>query len=75
MIKLSVYMDDGRVFEYDVSSPDKAREHASAIIITGYRHTPKETDDLEWYPPHRINKIKINGGGETTKYKDTVRAT
>lgn len=75
MTRVSVYMDDGRVFEYDVASPDKGREHASKIILTGYRHTPKDSDDLEWYPPHRIDKVKISGGAESTQYRDTVRAT
>lgn len=70
---ISVYMDDGRVFEYATSSPDKGREHASAIIKTGYRHT--EGKDLEWYPPHRIVKVKVGGGCESSQYTDTVRAT
>jgi len=68
-------MDDGRVFEYDVASPDKGREHASKIVLTGYRHTPKGTDELEWYPPARIDKVKVSGGGESTGYRDRVRAT
>lgn len=75
MTKVSVYMDDARVFEYEVASAEKGREHAAAIIATGYRHTPKEGDDLEWYPPHRIQKIKVSGAGESTNYRDTVRAT
>jgi len=74
-VKISVYMDDGRVFEYSVDSADKAREHAHAIIQTGYRHTKEGTSVLEWYPPHRIVKIKIPDGAESTAYLDTVRAT
>jgi hypothetical protein len=70
---LSVYMNDGRVFEYSVRS-DAAREHASAIIASGYRHTPENETYLEWYPPHRIAKVKIAGAGESN-YKDTTRAT
>jgi len=73
--KISVYMDDGRVFEYFVSDPVKAREHVSKIIATGYRSTPMNTNDLEWFPPHRIDKVKIAGGGESTKYRDVVRST
>jgi hypothetical protein len=75
MTKISVYLDDGRVFDYEAADPMKGREHASAIIKTGYRHTPKECEDLEWYPPHRIVKVKVAGGGESTGYKDTTRAT
>lgn len=72
---VSVYMRDGRVFEYDVSSPLRAREHAWKIITEGYRHTPPDTDDLEWYPPHAIDKVKVEGGAESTAYRDRVRAT
>lgn len=75
MSKISVYLDDGRVFDYEVSNPGKAREHVSAIIKTGYRHTPQGSEDLEWYPPHRIVKVKATGAGEGTSYKDTVRPT
>jgi hypothetical protein len=70
---VEVYMDDGRVFSYFVSNSMKGREHASKIISTGYRHT--EDSNLEWYPPHRIDKVKVTGGGESTKYKDNIRAT
>ena len=74
---VEVYLDDGRVFAYPVSDPMKGREHAAAIIKTGYRSTPMTGNDyntLEWYPPHRIVKIKVIGGGESN-YKDSVRAT
>jgi len=72
-IKIAVYLDDGRVFEYATSGPDKAREHAFAIVTTGYRHT---TDGcLEHYPPHRILKVKATGDGIGTSYPDTVRGT
>ena len=71
--KVSVYLDDGRVFEYEVASPMKGREHAHAIIAGGYRHS--EGEDLEWYPPHRILKVKVVGGCESSAYRDTTRAT
>lgn len=73
--KVSIYMDDGRVFEYEVADASKGREHAHAVIQTGYRHTPKGSKDLEWYPPYRILKVKIADGAESTQYRDTVRAT
>ena len=71
---VSVYLDDGRVFDYEASDPMKGREHAAAIVKSGYRHTATGTDELEWYPPHRIVKVKVAGGGESN-YRDTARAT
>ena len=75
MSKVSVYLDTGVVREYTVSSPEKGREHAAAIIKTGYRSTPEDSDDLEWFPPHRIEKVKVEGAGESTQYRDKSRAT
>ena len=72
-VKISVYLDDGRVFEYETANPMKGREHASKIVMTGYRHT--EGKDLEWYPPHRIDKVKVIGGCESSAYVDSTRAT
>ena len=69
---VSVYLDDGRVFEYEVSGPEKAREHSHAIVATGYRHTSAEA--LEHYPPHRISKVKVTPPPDTM-YRDTVRGT
>jgi hypothetical protein len=69
---VSVYMDDGRVFYYEVSSPDKAREHSAAIIATGYRHNDGKV--FEHYPPHRILKVKVEGEVPTL-YTDRVRGT
>jgi predicted SnoaL-like aldol condensation-catalyzing enzyme len=69
---IQVYLDDGRIFEYEVDSPDKAREHASAIINTGYRHNDGVI--FEHYPPHRINKIKCPQI-IPTKYPDRVSGT
>lgn len=73
MNTIHIYLDDGRVFEYEVSNPDKAREHASAIINTGYRHTAEGV--LEYYPPHRILKVKATGEHIDTSYPDKVRGT
>lgn len=71
--KISVYLDNGVVYEYEVFDPIKGREHADAIIRTGYRHTTADSD-LEWFPPHRIVKVKVSKGGESN-YTDTARAT
>lgn len=73
--EIEIYMDFGVVFSYYVDNTSKAREHADAIIKTGYRHTPKGSEDLEWYPPCRIKKIKIIGGAESSQYQDKSRAT
>ena len=70
---VQVYLDDGRVFEYTVSGPGKAREHAHAIVTSGYRHT--SVGIFEHYPPHRILKVKVVGGGIDTMYSDKVRGT
>ena len=75
MNKVQVYVDNGVVYEYEVSDPNKGREHAAAIIKTGYRHTAHDNNDLEWFPPHRIDKVKVTGAGESAQYKDTARAT
>jgi hypothetical protein len=71
-LKVCTYLDDGRVFEYEVSSESSAREHAAAIVRGGYRHNDGET--FEHYPPHRILKVKVTGGVDTM-YPDTTRGT
>lgn len=75
MHTVSVYLDTGVVREYAVDSPEKGREHAAEIIKTGYRSTPEGSDDLEWFPPHRINKVKVSGAVGGTGYRDRARAT
>lgn len=69
---VSVYLDDGRVFEYDVESAEKVREHAHAIVDSGYRHCTKE-GLFEHYPSRRILKVKSKG--ISTSYPDRVRGT
>lgn len=71
MKKVQVYLDDGRVFEYEVANEEKVREHASAIIATGYRHN--DGNIFEHYPPHRILKVKSEE--ISTLYKDKTRGT
>ena len=75
MTTVSVYIDCGVVFDYEVADPVKGREHAAAIVAKGYRHTPKDSGDLEWFPPHRIEKVKVQGGGQDSRYHDVGRAT
>ena len=73
MFTIKVYTDDGVVYEYDVESPEKVREHSSAIIRTGYRHNDGEKV-FEHIPPHRIDKVKCEGK-IPTKYPDRVSGT
>lgn len=76
-MEIQVYLDDGRVFKYEVANENKAREHAAAIIATGYRHNPADPegeDYFECYPPHRIMKVKVIGKVQTS-YHDTVSGT
>ena len=68
---IDVYIDDGRIFYYYVDSAEKVREHASAIIMSGYRHNDGKI--FEHYPPHRILKIKSQN--IPTLYIDNVRGT
>jgi hypothetical protein len=68
---IKVYLDDGRIFKYNVDSADKVREHASAIISGGYRHNDGKI--FEHYPPHRI--LKIKSSDIPTNYKDEVEGT
>jgi hypothetical protein len=70
---ISVYLDDGRVYEYDVATADKAREHSAAIVRDGYRHNDGET--FEHYPAHRIVKVKATGAVVPTKYLDRATGT
>lgn len=69
--KIQIYLDDGRVFEYELPSEEKVREHASAIVATGYRHNDGKT--FEHYPPHRIMKVKSQD--ISTLYPDKTRGT
>jgi hypothetical protein len=68
---VEVYMDDGRVFCYEVDSEAKVREHAAAIVKNGYRHNDGVV--FEHYPPHRILKVKSHN--IRTGYPDTTRGT
>lgn len=68
---IEVYMDDGRIFKYEVEGEDKAREHIAAIVKDGYRHN--DGNVFEHYPPHRILKVKSHG--ISTAYEDEIVGT
>jgi hypothetical protein len=70
--KVQIYLDDGRVYSYYVTGHDKVREHMHAIITYGYRHNDGKT--FEYYPVHRIVKVKCDKK-IPTKYKDQVSGT
>lgn len=74
-LTVHVYMDDGRVYSYDVDGHDKAREHAAAIVCGGYRHTPEDGSVFEHYGPHRVLKVKVTGGPVPSKYADRSSGT
>ena len=58
MVTINVYMEDGRVFTYEVINAIKAREHAHRIITLGWRNC---TDGvMEYYPIHQINKVTFS---------------
>ena len=69
---ISVYLDDGRVFEYDVQTKHRVREHAAAIVTGGYRHCELD-GTIEHFPPHRI--LKVKSACISTSYPDRVRGT
>lgn len=72
-IKISAYLDNGIVYSYFVASAESAREHAAAIVATGYRHC--RDGELVHFPPHRITKVKATGEGIGTQYPDEVSGT
>ena len=74
-LTMQVYINNGVVFEYEVKGAHKAREHASAIVATGYRHNDG-VGEFEHYPPHRIDKVKVKVKGVIpTNYPDRVSGT
>ena len=70
--KISVYLVSGDVFEYEVDSTEKAREHMFQIWNSGYRSN--DGNEFVWYGPHWIDKIKCVPP-PSTNYKDTKRGT
>ena len=72
MFTICVYIDDGRIFSYEVETEDKVREHSSAIVDRGYRHN--DGKEFEHYPPHRILKVKCKQSIKTN-YPDKTNGT
>jgi len=69
MIDVNVYMQDGRVFTYQVEDSIKAREHAHRIINYGWRNIVN--DVMEYYPIHQVIKVTFIAPGDllSTKYE------
>ena len=57
MTTIFIYMEDGRVFHYDVIDAIKAREHAHRIINYGWRAI--EGEEFCYYPVHQVLKVKF----------------
>ena len=72
MYEIQVYTMDGRIYTYEIASPLKVIEHASAIIDHGYRHNDGKV--FEHYPPHRILKVKCEAA-IPTKFPDKTTST
>lgn len=58
MTTIKIYMQDGRVFGYEVTDEHKAREHAHRIINYGWRNC--EEGEMCYYPTHQILKVKFD---------------
>ncbi|UZS00964.1 hypothetical protein [Pseudomonas phage vB_PsaM_M1] len=70
--EIRVYLDNGVVYSYNVSSQESAREHSHAIAQTGYRHVGN--GEFTHYPTHRIIKVKVVGE-ISTNFPDKVEGT
>ncbi len=60
MCEISVYMQDGRIFVYEVSNSTKAREHAHRIINYGWRNWEEGREC--YYPVHQVLKVTFSMG-------------
>lgn len=72
MVTIKIYIDTGVVYEYEVKDQAAAREHADAIVKTGYRSCAG--GELTIWPPHRISKVKLIGSVDTA-YPDRYSGT
>ena len=55
MTTINIYLQDGRVFTYEVEDSVKAREHAHRIINYGWRNATNGI--MEYYPVHQVLKV------------------
>jgi hypothetical protein len=67
MFKIQVYVEHG-YFEYEVSRPEQAVEHAQQIMQRGcYRRPLPDGSGLEL---HFVTKVKVIGPGMQSAYTD-----
>lgn len=71
---ITVCLDDGRMYSYDVYGALKAREHSASIVATGYQHNDGK-GDFVYYPPHRVAEVRVSGGSIPAYYPDRVGGT
>jgi len=55
MTTISVYLVDGRIFDYEVANATKAREHAHRIINYGWRNWEEGREC--YYPVWQVLKV------------------
>jgi len=58
MVKMNVYLVDGRVYSYDVLDDAKGREHAHRIVTNGWRNT--EGGVMCYYPTWQVLKVTFD---------------
>ncbi len=61
-------------FRYEVKTREQAMNHFAAITSTGYRRV-NDRGQMEWYSPHLLRCIKIEGEGLDTQYPDEFLRT
>ena len=61
-------------FQYGVKTLEQAMNHFAAITSTGYRRV-NDRGQMEWYSPHLLRHIKIDGEGLSTQYPDEFLRT
>jgi hypothetical protein len=73
MTTVNVYMQDGRVFSYEVTDSVKAREHAHRIVTLGWRNSIGKV--MEYYPVHQVLKVTFDRPDDMLdkKYESQVK--
>lgn len=58
-MEITVYLRDGRIYQYDVVDAIKARREAHRIINYGWRNVEGEHPDkvMVYYPSHQVLKV------------------
>jgi len=73
--KISIFIEGHPgLFRYEVGTKEQAMNHFAAITSTGYRRV-NDRGQMEWYSPHLLRCIKIDGEGLETEYPDEFLRT